>query len=389
MPLDQGAGADSSRTQLRYLEETTWGTTPSAAFTNIRATGESMTLNKGTTQSSEIRSDRQIPDLIGTSFAATGGFNFELSQDTYDDFIAGALFGAWTSDLAISAATISATATGFDDSGNGLGGVAVGQWIKVAGFTQNSGENNGYYKVTSVAAGSIDTSPVPPNTEAAGDTVTIKGSMIRNGTTAHSFSIEREHADVTQFFLFTGMMINNMSLNFSSDSVLTGSFGFDGKDVARAAVTASTGGPTAATATPITNAVSNLGSILEAGSAPSATISTLELSLANGLRGQRGIGSEGQVGIGIGQCNVSGSLNAYFSDGALYDKFRAGTNTSLSWKIEDDAGEAYVISMPNVILSDASINAGSANQDVMANFSYQAVRDATTDATVQIDRFTA
>ena len=83
--IDAGAGADSSRTQLRYIEETTWGTTPaSPTFANFRATGETMGLSKSTTQSAEIRSDRQVSDLIATSFSAGGGFGFELSQDTYD-----------------------------------------------------------------------------------------------------------------------------------------------------------------------------------------------------------------------------------------------------------------------------------------------------------------
>jgi hypothetical protein len=142
--IDAGAGADSSRTQLRYIEETTWGTTPaSPTFANFRATGETMGLSKSTTQSAEIRSDRQVSDLIATSFSAGGGFGFELSQDTYDDFFAGALFGSWSTDLGISVATISATASGFDDSGNGLDDIIRLDWDfrNVRMWSGNTGQN--------------------------------------------------------------------------------------------------------------------------------------------------------------------------------------------------------------------------------------------------------
>ena len=136
--------SDSNRVQIRYIEESTWGTTPSTAdMQELRFTGESLNYNIENTTSNEIRDDRQVTDLIQTGSANGGDINFELSYGTYDDFIEGALWSDWSSDLAISASTIAATATGFTDSASGFGSVNAGQWIKVAGFTGNGGENNG------------------------------------------------------------------------------------------------------------------------------------------------------------------------------------------------------------------------------------------------------
>ncbi|MEP7118177.1 MAG: phage tail tube protein, partial [Acidobacteriota bacterium] len=58
-------------------------------------TGESLAFSLSKTESGEIRSDRQITDLIVTSASATGGVNFELSYKEFDDFIRAALQGSW------------------------------------------------------------------------------------------------------------------------------------------------------------------------------------------------------------------------------------------------------------------------------------------------------
>jgi len=79
--------ADTSRSQLFYLEETVWGITPAAALNAVRFTGESLNFSIENTQSNEIRSDRQITDLIQTDAEPGGDINFELSYGAFDDLI--------------------------------------------------------------------------------------------------------------------------------------------------------------------------------------------------------------------------------------------------------------------------------------------------------------
>ena len=58
---------DSSQTRLAYIEESTWGTTPATpTMLEMRFTGESITPNIETIVSDEIRSDRNVTDLIQT-----------------------------------------------------------------------------------------------------------------------------------------------------------------------------------------------------------------------------------------------------------------------------------------------------------------------------------
>ena len=79
--------SDSNRTGLSYVEETSWGVTPAAALKNLRFTGESLSFAKETTQSANIRSDRQKSAPVLTGFGVSGGYNFEFAAKELDDLM--------------------------------------------------------------------------------------------------------------------------------------------------------------------------------------------------------------------------------------------------------------------------------------------------------------
>lgn len=92
--------ADSSRTRLAYIAESTWGTTPSnPTWKNLRITAESFTFDTETVTSNELRPDRNIPDLTRVGRSASGGFDLEMSYGTFDDLLESVLFGTWTTDV--------------------------------------------------------------------------------------------------------------------------------------------------------------------------------------------------------------------------------------------------------------------------------------------------
>lgn len=92
--------SDANRTGLAYAVETTFGSSPSTAFQDLRFTGESLNYSIQSTNSQEIDPSRMVSDNIITNKQAGGGFNFELSYGTYDELLAGALFSSWSgSDL--------------------------------------------------------------------------------------------------------------------------------------------------------------------------------------------------------------------------------------------------------------------------------------------------
>lgn len=91
--------ADSNRADFAYIEESTWGTTPSSALQTLRITGESLADQEDTTESGEILSDRQLRDVIRTGRFSQGDINFELTEDVLDDLLPGVLADAWSSNV--------------------------------------------------------------------------------------------------------------------------------------------------------------------------------------------------------------------------------------------------------------------------------------------------
>ena len=388
--------ADSSRTELAYAKESLWGSTPASALAKLRFTGESLGYTIATTSSSEVRADRQVPDLIQTGASASGAVNLELSYGAYDTLIESALFSVWSTPLAISVADdIAADASGsaFTSSATDFvaAGIKAGQWVRIGGFAANSGENNGLYQVSAVTANSVTVASAPANDEAAtGLTVSIDGSMIRNGISETALTLEKAFTDIDQYIAFTGMVADTMDLQIQTGRVLTGSFGFMGASASIGSATVGTGPAIPALTNPVLNAVNNIGQVMEGGAPLSGIfLQSLSISLANGLRGIGAVGSLGNVDIGTGRCQVTGRASFYFADGALYEKYLNGTPTSLSFRVTDADGNAYVFTLPRVRLTRGSIAAGGPDQDVMADFQFQAVRDPATGATFQIDRIAA
>lgn len=385
--------ADTARSQLYYLEETTWGTTPAAALKAIRFTGETLNFDITSTQSKEIRSDRQITDLIRTDAEPSGNVNFEVSYGAPDDLIAGAFFNNWQTLINLTTSTfaaVSGSPDSFTDSGNGFvtAGLKAGQWIKTSGFT--NANNNGYFQILTVAAGTItvkgETALV---NEIAGAGHNIKAATIRNGTTLKSFSMEVAFADVTKFKSFTGMRVNTMALNMVVGEILNGVLGLMGKSAVLGSATIGTGGPTAAPTNDVLNAVTNVPYIMEGGALFAGKLKDFSINLNNNLRSQKAVGTLGNVGIGTGRAVVTGKLTAYFEGSAndFYSKYLVGTETSLSFRITDAAGNPYILTLPRVKLTKGELTAGAADQDVMASIDFQALRHPTYDMTIQLDRF--
>ena len=389
--------SDSNRLQIRYIEETTWGVTPAtASMQELRFTGESLRFNISNEVSREIRSDRQVSDLIQAGADCSGSLEWELSYGTYDAFMAAALFSDWSADLNLSETnTISATASGFTASGGAghdFADIQPGQWIKVGGFTANDGENNGFYRVLTAAAGTLTTSPAPAGLEAAaaGKTITVNGSMLRNGTTKSSFSLEKVFDDLSPkvYEAFVGMMVNGFSGSVQANSVLSGSFEFIGKTASAGTVSVSPGSVNDATTSDVMNAVANVASIQEAGSdVSSGLVSALEFSVGNNLRGQSAIGVLGFRGVGVGKMDVTGSLTAFFENKNLQDKYIAGTESSLSFRVNDAKGNTYIFSFPRVKFESSEQSAGGQDSDIMQALNWRSIRHATYDCQIQIDKF--
>lgn len=385
MPL-----ASTSRTQLRYVLEAAYGVTPTTGNHNaIRVTGESLDFSIKTETSKEIRSDRQTTDLVQVGAGATGGFNFEFSYKEFDPFLEAALQGtflaAGTGGVNVISATFTAT-TITAGSGTPFVNMVDGQWIKVSGASVSA--NNGYFKILTKTSSTVLTFAAATFT-AEGPTanVNISSSRLVNGTTQRSYTIEKNFSDITQFLAYRGMTASKLSLNFQSGSIVNGTIDFMGKDMVRAGTTALPGTTTASSTYDIMNAVSGVGNVLEGGAPLSGTfIKKLDFNFDNALRAQDAIGTLGAVGIAPGTIMADASMDIYFANGTIYDKFLNNTSSSLSFRSVDGAGNGYIFTFPKTKFGEAKVTAGAINQDAMLVSKVTALMDATTSQMVQIDR---
>lgn len=393
--------ASANLAQMRYILESTFGTTPGAGnCSNLRMSGESLAYAIQTDTSKEIRSDRQVSDLIQTGASASGDINFELSFKEYDDMLQAALMGTWSTWGTAGVGAVIPTSATFAASTLTAGAVTsgasiftnleLGQWIRISG-SSIPGQNKVVQVSKTVSPTStvltFEGTPFTGLTGNGGAAVVVNTLRLKNGVTQRSFSIEKNFTDITQFFAYRGMNLNKLSLNFQSGSVVTGSFGFMGKDAVRGAVTTLPGTPIASQTFEVMNAVAGVGNIFEGGSALTGTfIKSLSLELNNNLRGQDAIGVLGYAGVAPGSVDVTGSMEVYLADGTLYDKFIAATASSLTWTVKDPTGFGYAFTIPKLKFSDAKVTAGSLNSDVMLSLPYTAIMDATTSKTLIIDR---
>lgn len=398
--------AVSSRLQMAYLQETTFGTVPVAGnYRNLRITGESLNFDYSKEESKEIRADRQTAGATTTDANAAGSINFHMQYAEYDQLMAGALQNTWTVfgtngvgatfSATFTATTITASVATTGTSLFTL--LAKGQWFKLVAPTHaNDGK---ILRVSTTVAPTSTIITLDANTPAAvGAGVancTVSAARLTNGITAPSFSVEKQFTDIGQFLTFRGMTVGKMDLNFSAASLTDGSFEFMGKDVQQGTATKLPGTVVPSYTYDIQNSVRGVGQMWENGAPIASTfVKSITLSANNNLRGQKAIGNLGNIGIGSGDLNTSGTIEIYFADATIFNRFLTDTYTSLIVGTQDNAagtGNGYVVTLPRVLLMNAKIVAQGENQDIMASFDYSAFSDdANADAslrkTIIIDR---
>lgn len=300
-------------------------------------------------------------------------------------------FAGTSGDIVADASGLTSTALDFTTLG-----LTAGQWIKIGGGTAGTGfattANNGWARVSSIAANDLDLDDLPTGwTADAGSGKTIRvwvGDYVRVGTTRTSFTLEKGAlAQATPTYIsYRGMVPNSLALTLDAGAMVRGSLGFQGKD-GSLSTTALDASPDDAVSYAPFNAVANVGRLAIDGVAAGAPsyVRSLAVSVGNNLRGHNAVGTLGRADVRAGDADVSGRLSAYFGDKTLYETYLNGTESRLDCRLERD-GRALVVTLPRVRFETGSVQARGRNQDVMAELGFRALKDATMATSVQMDR---
>lgn len=406
--------ASSAYGQLRYITESVAGTTPGTGNgVNLRQTGMTAKAALSTVSSNEVRADRLSTGLTTTDMSLDGGFNFELSGKEYDPFLEGLLCSTYThfginglgAVFSMATTATSITASVATTGSSIFTSLANGSWIKVvppAGATAavKAYFADRWFKVASTTATVITLDPSTPisgvgiiGTTTAG--YAISQSVVSNGSSlSRTFTLEYAMTDINQFLPFRGMRTNSMDLSLEVGSIITGSFGFLGQGHdGMVGATTLPGSPVASQSLEVMNSVADVGAIYENGSSvlggSSSFIKSVKLNVTNNLRGQKAIGVFGNAGVGLGQLAITGSLDIYVENANYYNKWLAGTKTSLALGMADAAGNGYLVELDKVQFKDGGLNLGGRNDDTMLSLPFEAFYDPTTDRGIRLTRSVA
>lgn len=386
--------------QLRYIAETTPGTIPVAGNgVSLRTTGPTMKAATQSITSNEIRAQRMASSGTDVDRTVDGGFNFELSAKEYDPFMAAVLCGAWehfgTGGVGV-ATQVTTTASTITASSAPVGTSAFttlkpGQWFKLLPDAGASAAIKSYFaktwlKVDDTTAPTATEITLSTETPLSGDgligvdaSMQITSSRVIPALLKPSFTLEWYQSDVGQYLQYIGMRPNTMSLDFAVGAILTGSFEFMGAGHTITQAAALPGTITASQSGSVMNSVTDMGVLAVNGSNLLANgtsfIQKASLSVNNNLRGLKALGVFGNIDVGYGTLEVSGSMDCYFEDENLYDLALSGNYFELAFGTEDNQGNGYVFNLPKARYVNAALNLGDKNSDVMLNLPFQGYLD--------------
>lgn len=211
---------------------------------------------------------------------------------------------------------------------------------------------------------------------------------IKNGVVEKSFTFEKtfELGVTDQYHRFAGVVMNTMQLQATAQQLITIQFGIMGKggSAAAAIVTGATYGP------PNTNDVMSAGvdfaGLAVVGVPAPPKIRTISLQTNNNLRQQAIVGQLDLAGLGRGRFEVTGSMEAYFENGDLYESFLSHEALSLVFTLGTVTGQKYTVSVPKLKITTGQVLAQGNDQDVMANLEFRGLYDPTELASIVINR---
>lgn len=204
-----------------------------------------------------------------------------------------------------------------------------------------------------------------------------------NEKTKRYYTIEKTVVDgggTPVYFRFRGMQAGSMSLNFQ-DGILQSSItwmGLDGSSDTTILTGATYG---AVNNAPLMNSSDSITDITIKDSADvdlGAVLQDMTLTLDNGLRGQRALGSLYNAGIASSRFKAEFSGNLYFKDKTIYDKFKANDHMKVSITLTDSTGASYVFSLNKLKTQSFEVVAGGVDQDMVVAWAAQGFGDDST-----------
>ena len=169
---------------------------------------------------------------------------------------------------------------------------------------------------------------------------------ILNGNSVTSFTIEDGQNDISIFRQFTGMVADTFAVTAPVDGAVDVSFTMAGKKMT---VDAQLGVPDDSAGESSTEFFTHKGGTLSEGGVPSAIVQSVDVTVANNFAGIFVWGGDGTVLCqNEGSLNVTGTLEVFYTDDVLLNKFLNETPSDLEFSLVAPNGDSLNFFLPNI-----------------------------------------
>lgn len=212
---------------------------------------------------------------------------------------------------------------------------------------------------------------------------TWASNTLKVGSTARSFSIEEGFMDLAQYQVFTGMSFNSMSMTITPDDLVTASFGMIGYGASALSGTSIDASPDPIT---IKDKFFHEGGTINEGGSAIAFMTSINLEITNNMSGNYALGNTSYRSLSSGKVDVTGTVTALFESAALYNKFKNGTDSSISFTLTAGSpAETLTFNLPKVKYTSGGFTRGT-DGPVLVELGFTAVYDTTAQSTIVITR---
>lgn len=218
-----------------YIPEVTAGVTPtSPAWYPLRNTGGVPALTRDALVSNELDGSRETSSIRTGNKQITGEFAIELSAESQDELLAGAMTSSWVAGSTVAGLTIDVSASGKTftrSAGDFTTSVEVGDLVA---FPDLTGDNAKPFIVTAVSALVVTGAGIPHTLTDETDVTTdlIVGDKLETGNLCKTYSVltvfTGKCGTVDAYLLTKGVEFSGFSIEQAVNAMVTGSFPFIG-----------------------------------------------------------------------------------------------------------------------------------------------------------------
>lgn len=331
MALQPYKGANTAQF---YVLETTPGVTPSnPSWSPLRNTGGIPAVTRDALVSNELDGSRETSSIRTGNKQVTGEYAIELSAQSQDELLAGAMTSSWVSGSTVAglSVTVDADAKTFTRAaGDFTTAVEVGDLVRFPGLT---GDNAKPFIVTAVSALVLTGAAIPHalTDESAVTTTLVVADKLETGNLCKTYSIltwfKGRCGGADSYIITRGVEFSGFSIEQAVNAMVTGSFPFIGLNQE-----VLSGPPAGSTFTVNFDAqpFSSVDVSAFNGTAPLKLIDTFTITNDNGASAQYELGNDSVAFVERGRAANTFSLAGKLYDMTLLDLFLNETQIELT-----------------------------------------------------------